>query len=108
MIRDYHATMGDDDDELHEAVDKITDPERLLDGENPATTSRAEAVHWLWVYAELLGFKRNVVDETKSSAAVLPRAALPEADADLKLLDAERRRLQARYEFWSQRVADLS
>jgi hypothetical protein len=98
--------MGDD--ELQQAVDKIVDPERLLEGEDPATTSRVDAVHWLWVYAELLGFKRNVVNETKSSAAVLPPAALPEADVDLKLLDAERRRLRVRYEFWSRRVAELS
>jgi hypothetical protein len=96
------------DDELKEAIDHIVDPERLLEGEEPTTTSRARAVHWMWVYAELLGFKRNVVNETKSSAAALPPAALPEANADLRLLDAERRRLQERYEFWSRRVAELS
>jgi hypothetical protein len=99
--------MGDDE-ELRKAVDQIVDTERLLDGEDPATTSRVDSVHWLWVYAELLGFKRDVVDQAKSSAASLPPAALSEADADLKVLDAERRRLQVRYEFWRRKVGQLS
>jgi hypothetical protein len=98
--------MGDD--KVEEAVDKIVDRDRLLDGEDPATSDRGEAVHWLWVYAELLGFKQEVTDQTKTSAAALPPAALPEADADLTLLEAERRRLERRYQFWRERVAELS
>ena len=94
--------------EVREAVDKIVDRERLLEGENPDTTSRAEAVHWLWVYAELLGFKRDVTNEAESKGSALPPAALAEVDADLTLLDAERRRLERRYQFWSARVQVLS
>ena len=96
------------EDDVQEAVGKIVNRERLLDGEDPDTTSRAEAVHWLWVYAELLGFKRDVVDQTKASAAALPPAALSEADADLTILDAERRRFDDRYKFWRTKVEELS
>jgi len=94
--------------EVREAVDKMVDRERLLEGEDPDTTSRSEAVHWLWVYAELLGFKRDVTNEAESKGAALPPAALKEVDTDLTLLDAERRRLERRYQFWSARVQALS
>ena len=97
-----------DDGKVREAVDKMVDRERLLEGEDPDTTSRAEAVHWMWVYAELLGFKRDVTNEAQAKGSALPRAALEEVDADLTLLDAERRRLERRYRFWSGRVQDLS
>lgn len=98
--------MGDEN--VQNAVDKMVDRERLLEGEPPDTSNRVEAVHWLWVYAELLGFKREVADQMKASAAGLPPAALPEADVDLTLVDAERRRLEARYKFWRRRVGELS
>ena len=55
------------DAEVREAVDKIVDRERLLEGEDPDTTNRADAVHWLWVYAELLGFKRDITNEAQSA-----------------------------------------
>jgi hypothetical protein len=100
--------MSDEEQEVREAVGKIVDRERLLEGEDPDTTSRAEALHWMRVYAELLGFKRDVTDEAQTIGAALPAAALEELDADLTLLDAECRRLQRRYRFWSARVEDLS
>jgi hypothetical protein len=97
-----------DDEKVKDAVDKVVAPGRLLDGEVPDTTSRVEAVHWLWVYAELLGFKKDVSDHMKSSSAGLPPAAVPEADAELTLVDAERRRIEDRYMFWRRRVEELS
>ena len=96
------------DEELREAVDKIVDQDRLLDGEDPGTTNRTEAVHWLWVYAELLGFKRDVVDEAETKGSSLPPAALEEVSTDMKLLEAERQRLERRYKFWRSRVEALS
>lgn len=96
------------DEEVREAVDKIVDSERLLEGEDPDTTDRAEAVHWLWVYSELLGFKRDVTNQAQTRGSGLPAAALNEVDADLTLLEAERRRLERRYRFWSTRVEQLS
>ena len=97
-----------DEEEVREAVDKMVDRERLLEGEDPDTTNRSEAVHWLWVYGELLGFKRDVTNEAETKASALPAAALEEVDTDLTLLDAERRRLERRYRFWSARVERLS
>ena len=96
------------DEELREAVDKITDRDRLLEGEDPETTSRAEAVHWLWVYAELLGFKRDVTEQAETKGSALPPVALEEVNADLTLLDAQRQRLERRYRFWRSRVEELA
>ena len=96
------------DEEVREAADKIVDRDRLLEGENPATTDRAEAVHWMWVYAELLGFKSDVTEAAESRGAVLPQAALDEVETDLTLLEAERQRLEQRYRFWAARVEKLS
>ena len=97
-----------EEEEVREAVDKMVDRDRLLEGEDPETTNRAQAVHWMWVYAELLGFKRDVVDHAQIKGSSLPAAAIEEVDTDLKLLDAERRRLEKRYRFWSARVKELS
>ena len=96
------------DEEIREAADKIVDRERLLEGEDPDTTNRAEAVHWLWVYSELLGFKRDVTDAAQTRGSGLPQAALEEVDTDLTLEEAERRRLERRYRFWAARVEELS
>ena len=102
----YDPCMSDE--EVREAADKIVDRERLLEGEDPDTTNRAEAVHWLWIYGELLGFKRDVTDTALTRGSGLPQAALEEVDTDLTLLEAERRRLEQRYRFWTARVEELS
>ena len=95
------------DDEVREAADRIANRDRLLEGEDPDTTNRAEAVHWLWVYAELLGFKSDVTNEAETKGSTLPPAAQGEVDTDLTLLQAERRRLEERHRFWTARVEEL-
>jgi hypothetical protein len=93
--------------EAQDALDRVRDQDRLLEGEDPDTTYLDDAKHWLHVYGELLGFKESVVGEAKSSAVDLPDDAQPEADADLTILEAERQRLRRRYGFWQARVAQL-
>lgn len=95
------------DDELHEAVDKIIDEDRLLPGEDPETTEPEDAEHWLAAYGELLGFKHRVVGEAKAGSSRLSDDAKDEAGADLTLLQAERERLKRRYEFWKSRLEEL-
>ena len=85
----------------------ILDEDRLLEGENPDTRELEDAEHWLRVYSELLGFKTNVVQEARASAAELPKDAKPEARADLTVLSAEQRRLERRHGFWAARVGEL-
>ena len=95
-------------DETQDALDRVTDPDRLLEGEDSDTTYLDDAQHWVHVYRELLGFKRGVVDEAVAGAADLPADAAPEADADLTILKAERQRLERRLRFWESRVKQLT
>jgi hypothetical protein len=94
-------------DDAQDAVEKVVDPDRLLEGEDPATTFLDDAKHWVHVYGELLEFKASVAGEAASSAVDLPEAAQPEADADLTILEAERQRLERRYAFWQTRLGQL-
>jgi len=93
--------------DARDALDKVRDPDRLLEGEDPDSPHLDDAEHWLHVYGELIGFKEDVVGEAASSAAVLPDDAQPEAQADLTILAAERQRLEGRYRFWQARVGEL-
>jgi hypothetical protein len=93
--------------EAQDALKRVHNPDRLLEGEDPDTKHLDDAKHWLYVYGELLGFKESVVGEAESSAVDLPADAQPEADADLTILEAERQRLRRRYGFWQARVAEL-
>lgn len=94
-------------DDAQDALDRVRDQDRLLEGEDPHSTYLDDAMHWLYVYGELLGFKESVVDKAELSAVDLPDDAQPEADADLTILEAERHRLRRRYGFWQARVAQL-
>lgn len=85
----------------------MLDPDRLLEGEDPTTTFLDDAKHWAHVYKELLEFKQNVAGKAEKAADDLPDAAQPEAEADLTILEAERERLERRYQFWQNRLGEL-
>ena len=94
------------DEEFRDLV-KVRDPNRLLEGEDPGSTHVDDATHWVAVYGELLGFKETLVEAAASRATDLPEDAQPEAGADLTILEAERQRLERRYQFWHERLAQL-
>jgi hypothetical protein len=94
-------------DDVQDAVERMADPDRLLEGEDPETTDPEEAERWVGTYGELLGFKHDVVGQAEASAEGLPELAKPEADADQTLFRSEHERLHRRYEFWQKRSAQL-
>src|SRR5260370_16967679 len=95
-----------DGDELQEraehAPDKVVDPDRLLPGEEPATTNLDDIDHWLSVYSELLGFKQRLVDTTEQAAAELDHsdAQAEGADTALTLLEREPNRPWSHLPYW--------
>jgi hypothetical protein len=92
----------------HRAARDIDDPNRLLHGEDPETTYLDDARHWLFVYEELLGFKHDIIQMTRRRAEELSDGAKEELmGTDIPILEAEERRLAARFEFWHGRVAEL-
>jgi hypothetical protein len=83
--------------------------DRLLDGENPSTTSQAVAARWVRVYGDLILAKDSLLTELGANIA----RALPEASYELEridgsFLDAERARYRRRLAFWKARQADLA
>lgn len=93
-------------DSFDEAVRYLSDRDRRLEGEDPATTHPDDARHWRSVYAELLDFKDRVLETTDQLAPAIPEAA-EELSADAKLMNAERERFRERLEYWTRREREL-
>jgi hypothetical protein len=97
--------MGDAADE---AGEKAVDDDRLLEGEDPKTPYLDDATHWVTVYTELLGVKRELVAVSEAHLPEMPEEARHEvASTDLVVLDAEMKRFSRRLEFWRQRCVQL-
>ena len=95
-------------DAAHDAAEKSVDPDRLLDGEDPETTYLDDALHWVTVYTELLGVKRDLVTTSEERfESMLPESRREVASTDLVVLDTEMKRFSRRLEFWRQRCVDL-
>jgi hypothetical protein len=97
--------MGDAADE---AGEKAVDDDRLLEGEDPKTPYLDDATHWVTVYTELLGVKRELVGVSEAHLPEMPEEARHEvASTDLVVLHAEMKRFSRRLEFWRQRCVQL-
>jgi hypothetical protein len=91
-----------------EAGDKAVDDDRLLEGEDPKTPYLDDATHWVTVYTELLGVKRELVGVTEAQLPeMLVEARREVASTDLVVLEAEMKRFSRRLEFWRQRCLEL-
>jgi len=92
------------------AAREAVDPDRLLEGEDPASPHPEEARRWIEVYTELLTFKERALATAHEGLAKMPEAdARREAvRTDFSVLEAERDRLRRRLEFWKKRHLDLS
>jgi DNA-binding response OmpR family regulator len=94
--------------EVTDAALAGTDPERLIEGENPDTTHVEDARRWLVVYSELLAFKETVLVRTRTAVVGLhPESAQEISRTDLHVLESERDRFRARLEYWRRRLTDL-
>lgn len=86
----------------------VTDPDRLIEGEDPTTSHAVDARHWLVVYTELVAYKESVLLRTRQAAEVLAVESAKEIIAtDLPLLERERDRFLFRLDFWRRRVQEL-
>ena len=96
------------DEYIEQAAEDAVDEERLLDGEDPATTYLDDATHWMTVYGELLGVKRDLLRVIEERIGSLNEATRREvAKTDLVVLDAEMRRFAERHSFWTRRCEEL-
>ena len=87
---------------------RAVDQRALLPGEDPSSTYLEDAVHWIRVYEELIGFKDAMLDRADLEAGDLTAEATADINVDRRLLRAQAARYRARYAFWMERVAELT
>jgi hypothetical protein len=82
--------------------------DRLLPGEDPKTIRPADAAHWIGIYAEMIGFKRQVLERVVLGLDGVSREARTELSEDVDLIEAQMHRYERRLEFWSTRAGVLT
>jgi DNA-binding response OmpR family regulator len=78
-----------------------------LEGEDLSTTHSADARHWISIYADLLEFKRNLLDRVHKELPKLRPEAQAAAQVDVSLIEMQMNGYEARLELWYRRVWEL-
>jgi hypothetical protein len=101
--------MADATEEAREAAVRASDPNRLLPGEDPASTHPDDAVHWIEVYRELLSYKERLLAVTEETIHLMPEepARREAAETDQVIITAERDRFARRLAYWTRRQSEL-
>ena len=86
----------------------VTDPNRLLPGEQTSVSSGnlEDVKHWVSVYAELVDFKDTLLDEIHNQGEHVSDEGRAELANDEKLLQAEAARLKRRLHYWQGELAE--
>jgi len=82
--------------------------DRLLAGENPETIRPRDAHHWITVYAELVGFKNQLLVRVNEGMEAVSSAARVDLQEDVDLVVAQLGRYERRLRFWSARAGVLT
>jgi DNA-binding response OmpR family regulator len=80
---------------------------RPLEGEDLKTTHWEDARHWMSIYADLLEFKRGLLDRIQRDVAGLRPDARKAAMVDLRIIDEQMLGYQKRLDLWYKRIWDL-
>ncbi|HEY8678953.1 MAG TPA: hypothetical protein VIN39_10020 [Candidatus Dormibacteraeota bacterium] len=92
---------------LDDSLKGILDFGRLMDGEDRKTRDPDDIEHWRAVYADLVGFKRKMLDDTHEHIEAVPSTQKELGRNDVPFLEAEMQRLQRGLEFWDGRRKDV-
>jgi len=79
-----------------------------LEGEQIGTTHWEDARHWMSIYADLIEFKRGILDRVRGDVAKLPPVARTAAESDVKIIESQLDGYQKRLDLWYRRVWDLN
>jgi DNA-binding response OmpR family regulator len=82
-------------------------PSRALEGEDLKTSHWADARHWMSSYADLLEFKRGILDRVRRDVASLQPLARKAAEADVLIIEDQTQGYQARLDLWYRRIWEL-
>jgi hypothetical protein len=93
------------DGKISAAVQDVPDGQHTLEGEDPFSRQPEDAVHWRYIYTELVGLKEHaiVVREAMSRRGTAGPGSEPELDMMRVARDRARRRLV----FWTRRCQEL-
>jgi DNA-binding response OmpR family regulator len=80
---------------------------RPLEGEDIGTTHWEDARHWMSIYADLIEFKRGILDRVRRDLTKLPPIARMAAQADVRIIESQMEGYHFRLELWYRRVWDL-
>lgn len=78
-----------------------------LEGENLATIRWEDARHWISIYADLLEFKRGILDRVERDIPNLLPLAQVAAAEDLQIIKDQMQGYQDRLDLWFQRLWEL-
>jgi hypothetical protein len=80
---------------------------RPLEGEDLKTSHWEDARHWMSIYADLLEFKRGLLDRVQRDLANLRTEARKAAEVDLRIIEQQMQGYQGRLDLWYRRIWDL-
>jgi hypothetical protein len=87
----------------------VTDePSQPLEGEDIGTAHWEDARHWISIYADLIEFKRGILDRIWRDLTKLPPVAQKAAEADVKIIEGQMHGYQARLDLWYLRIRELN
>lgn len=79
---------------------------RLQPGEDLGSSSQEDAAHWATVYAELVGFKRQLVAQVEVNLEQTSEEGVHrELERDHSILTIELQRLELHHIFWAERAS---
>ena len=79
-------------------------PSLPLEGEDIATTRWEDARHWMSIYADLLEFKRGLLERVRKDIVKLQPLAQKAAAIDLTIIETQMRGYEARLDLWYRRI----
>jgi DNA-binding response OmpR family regulator len=82
-------------------------PSRALEGEDLTTSHWEDARHWMSIYADLLDFKRGILDRVRRDLARLQPLARQAATEDIQIIENQMQGYQARLDLWYRRIWHL-
>jgi DNA-binding response OmpR family regulator len=82
-------------------------PSRPLEGEDLRTTRWEDARHWMSIYADLLEFKRGILDRVRRDMTNLQPPAQKAASIDLQIIEAQMFGYEQRLDLWYRRLWEL-
>src|SRR3977135_3888596 len=89
-------------------LQRIGDPGYRLQGENPATATRGQALKWAATYDDLIKFNHELLDLCRRYADQSPpEVARAILETDVILLELQVSRFEQKRDYWKIRAAEM-